>query len=94
MLTVFSEETQDQLQEKESWVWHKTASDGVAPVLEIWEMCHSLPLLPDSLCLWEVVTDRILSIHQIDLFKNYGPQVKRKDVLRNNYSKNVSMKIQ
>ena len=50
-----------------------TASDGEAPVLELGEVVctHFLQLLPHPLWPRMIEPVRILSMGQIDLFKNY-----------------------
>ena len=54
-----------------SWIYHKTVSDGEAPVLDIWGVLStpSLLLLPDLLYLGVVLPVKVPFMGQIDLFK-------------------------
>ena len=52
-----------------SWIWHETASNGEAPVLELWVIWStpSLPLLPGPLWPEVVISVRIPCMGQIEL---------------------------
>ena len=70
-----------------SW-YETTASDCVAPVLELCVMCstHSLLFLPDALWLRLVVPLRVPSISQIQLFNNLTVCKPMTDILFTNPS--------
>ena len=79
-------------------VWHKTATDGEAPILKIRELWSNslLPLLSGPL--WPrivVVPVKVTSMDQIGLFENYlyltEPNTKK---LLNNYRKKINMTVQ
>ena len=77
---------------KECSGYDYTASNGKAPVLEIWGVWTTplLTLLPDPLKPWVVVPARVLSFGQIDLFKNYFDLT---EPCKNNYTKNVNVNV-
>ena len=58
---------------KMEWAAYVSASDGVIPIIEIWEYwsTSSLPLLSGLLSPVEQVLVRVLFMGQIDQFKNY-----------------------
>ena len=61
-----------------SSVWHKTASEGEAPILETLEIWSTslLLLLPGPLWPGVVVPVKVSSMDQTDDFKNYSYPIK------------------
>ena len=64
--------------ERVFWVWQRIASDGEAPVLEIWDVWSvpTLPLLPGPLWPWMVGSVRAPYMNWLDLSENYGYSIR------------------
>ena len=72
MLTVSS--TKNTHQKGMFWVWYYTISDYEATAGDIWGVYKtaSLPLIPNSLWLGELVLFKVPSVGQMDMFENYS----------------------